>query len=128
MPRERAEERALWFMSSLFESMNSGSYVNKRFYIPPQVWWQSGVKFSNMQAKTQFLEGLLPVIAKVQEAFASNAVLDLKADLDPLQVKLAKAGVSGIKAPTVAGKEPARSSKAGCVVIFIVDYVCISGG
>lgn len=112
MPREKSEERALWCMSALFEAIQTGAYINKRFYVPREVWWQSGVKFSNVQAKTQFLEGLLPVIAKVQEAFASNAALDLKADLDPLQTKLAKAGVNGIKAPAAAG------TKSGYVMIF----------
>ena len=90
----------------MFESIQTGAYINKRFYVPREVWWQAGAKFSSVQAKTQFLEGLLPVIAKVQEAFASNAALDLKADLDPLQIKLAKAGVSGIKAPTAVGAKP----------------------
>lgn len=105
----------MWFMTALFESMQNGAYLNKRYYIPREVWYQPGMKVSGLQAKREFLEALLPVIAKVQEAFASNAALDLKADLDPLQAKLSK-GVSGIKSTTAAAK-PAAAKYDGLSLI-----------
>ncbi|KAL6051205.1 T-cell receptor beta chain ANA 11, putative (Fragment), variant 2 [Balamuthia mandrillaris] len=59
-------KRPFWFMQILSKTVNDGAFVTPKLYVPRNVWYQPGLKFSAIQQKVGALESVSEAICRLQ--------------------------------------------------------------
>ncbi|KAJ3093185.1 hypothetical protein HK102_003593 [Quaeritorhiza haematococci] len=65
--QSQPEYRSFWLMRLLAKTMVTGGFLTPRLHVPPQLWRQSGAKFSAVDAKCSSCEVLLVYVNKLRQ-------------------------------------------------------------
>ncbi|KAI9201941.1 uncharacterized protein BJ171DRAFT_193198 [Polychytrium aggregatum] len=88
--------KAFWVFRLLLKTMTYGGYVTPRLHVPRQMWFQSGIRLTAMDAKMTTCEVLIRQIDQLRAVGGTNMnellheLQDMEIVTDDLKVSLAK--------------------------------------
>lgn len=65
--------RPFWLMKLLAQTMTRGGFMTAKLYIPPNVWFQQGAKFTAIDTKFTNCETILIWLQKLQDDSLNDA-------------------------------------------------------
>jgi len=95
-PPQSASHRPYWMMRILAKTMTSGGFITSSLYVPHNLWYQSGIKFTGIQLKYVSCETILDLLLKLKDEdtndsqFFAKELYTFCGQLDAIQNALAR--------------------------------------